>query len=104
MRAIGKIGCTANYPCLVDPVRGASIAAESSKVGEHTALADKCMMGGSSFKFCAVLQKKCSAAQLRRLSRRAEGEDLRAVEAGGKNGRRAAAGGELQDIPIRSRI
>jgi hypothetical protein len=44
---------------------------------------------------CAALQKNCSAARLRELSRRAEGEELREAEAGGKNGRRGAAGGEL---------
>ena len=50
----------------------------------------------------------CPAAllivQLRGLSRRAEGEELRSVEAGSKNSRRPSAGSELQDIPVRSRI
>jgi hypothetical protein len=48
-------------------------------------------------KFGAALQKNCSAAQQDQdvLSRRAEGEELREAEAGGENGRRGAAGGEL---------
>jgi hypothetical protein len=38
-----------------------------------------------------VAKKDCSAAQLRELSRRAEGEELRTEEAGGKNFRHASA-------------
>jgi hypothetical protein len=38
------------------------------------------------------------------LPRRPKGEELRAVEAGGKNGWRASARRELQDIAVRNRI
>ena len=54
-------------------------------------------------KFRAALQKKdCSAAQLLELSRRAEGEEFRAAEAGGKNV--GSSGVELQDIAVGNRI
>jgi hypothetical protein len=41
--------------------------------------------------FAPRYKKDCSAAQLRELSRRPEGEELRAEEAGGKNFRHASA-------------
>ncbi len=46
-----------------------------------------------------VAENDCIAAQLPELSRRPEGEEFRAAETkGGKNGRRASARRELQDI------
>ena len=41
--------------------------------------------------FAPRCKNDCSAAQLRELSRRPEGEELRAKEAGGKNFRHASA-------------
>ena len=54
--------------------------------------------------FAPRCRKDCSAAQLPVLSRRPEGEEFRAAEAGGKNGRRASAMRELQDIAVRNRV
>jgi hypothetical protein len=51
-----------------------------------------------------VAKRDCIAAQLPELSRRSEGEEFRAAEAGGKNGRRAPASRELQDIAVRNCI
>ena len=62
---------------------------------------DRCRL----LKFCAALQKSRSAAHEQGLlSRGPEGEEFRAAEAGGKNGRRASARRELQDIAVRNRI
>lgn len=51
-----------------------------------------------------VAKRDCTAAQLPELSRGPEGEEFRAAEAGGKNGRRPSARRELQDIAVRDRI
>jgi hypothetical protein len=46
MGAIREIRCANYFSSLINPVSGAYVAAKSSKVGEHTALPDKRVIGG----------------------------------------------------------
>jgi hypothetical protein len=55
--------------------------------------------------FAPRCKKNCSAAHEQGLlSRRPEGEEFRASEAGGKNAQEASVRGVLQDIAVRNRI
>src|SRR5215471_17569559 len=72
---------------------------ERSKCSSELRFFWRCLRVQKAEKFCAALQRKCSAAQLHELSRRPEGEEFRAAGAeGGKNCRRASARRELQDV------
>ena len=55
----------------------------------------------SGLPFIAIKKMECDGLVS---SRGSEGEEFRAAEAGGKNGRRASARRELQDIAVRNRI